>query len=192
MAHDAGLRNISRCSAKPPIMPTPPPPARPAPKNAFIVVEGRRWRTSDPHIPGNLRQELVNALMSARRAVRDAKNDIEVRRSRRRVNDAKVALGERGHAWWLPPDPVATTRRIEAAIRALLGSRKAGRTICPSDVARIVGGPEWRTLLAPVRTHAVLMMRRGDLEILRRGHVVQDEPTRGVLRYRRAAALIPR
>jgi len=173
-------------------MPKPPPPARPAPQNAFIVVDGRRWRTSDPHIPDSLRQELVNELMSARRAVRDAKGDIEVRRSRRRVNDAKVALGERGHAWWLPPDPGATTRRIEAAMRALLGGRKPGRTICPSDVARIVGGPKWRTLLALVREQAVMMMTRGDLEILRRGHVVQDEPTQGVLRYRLPAALMLR
>ena len=42
------------------------------PASAFIVIDGRRWRTSDPRIPANLRQELVNELMAARRAVRDA------------------------------------------------------------------------------------------------------------------------
>jgi hypothetical protein len=155
---------------------------------AFITVNGRRWRTSDPHIPETFRQELVNELMAARRAVRDAETRLEIRRSRRRVNDAKVALGERGHAWWLPPKPLATKRRIEAAVRALLRSRQPGRSICPSDVARIVGGPTWRTLLPVVRERAVTMTARGELEILRRGRVVKRNPTEGVLRYRLTSA----
>ncbi len=154
------------------------------PKTAFILVDGRRWRTSDPHIPENFRQELVNELMAARRAVRDAKNQLEIQRSRRRVNDAKFALGERGHAWWLPPNSVATKRRIEAAVRALLRSRQPGRSICPSDIARLVGGTTWRTLLPVVRARAVKMAERGELEILRRGRVVKSQPTEGVLRYR--------
>jgi hypothetical protein len=160
------------------------PPSSPPPATAFIVVDGRRWRASDPQIPGTFRQELVNELMAARRAVRDASNQVELRQSRRRVNDAKVALGERGRAWWLPPDPVATTRRIDAAMRALLRSRDPGRSICPSDVARIVGGSTWRTLLPMVRDHAVAMSERGEIEIVRRGQVVTENPTKGVLRYR--------
>lgn len=156
------------------------------PKSAFIIVDGRRWRTSDPGIPENFRKELVNELMAARRAVKDAKNQLAIRQSRRRVNDAKVALGERGHAWWLPPKPATTNRRIDAALRALLRSRQPGRSICPSDVARIVGGKTWRTLLPVVRDRAVRMMKRGDLEIRRRGEVVKKNPTEGVLRYRLA------
>ena len=35
----------------------------------WIVVGGRRWRASDPSIPEPLRQELVDELMDARRAV---------------------------------------------------------------------------------------------------------------------------
>ena len=154
------------------------------PPTAFIVVNGRRWRSSDPHIPENFRQELVNELMAARRAVRDARNQVEIRRARRRVNDAKLALGERGHGWWLPPKTVATNRRIDAAVRALLRSRQPGRSICPSDVARLVGGTTWRTLLPLVRERAVKMTGRGELEILRRGRVVKRRPTEGVLRYR--------
>jgi hypothetical protein len=161
-----------------------PPPSPPPPATAFIVVDGRRWRASDPNIPEIFRQELVNELMAARRAVRDASNQVELRQSRRRVNDAKVALGERGRAWWLPPDPVATTRRIDAAMRALLRSRDPGRSICPSDVARIAGGPTWRTLLPMVRDHAVAMSERGEIEIVRRGQVVTENPTKGILRYR--------
>ena len=155
------------------------------PKTAFILVDGRRWRTADPSIPDNLRQELVNELMSARRSVRDAKNQRELQSSRRRVNDAKIALGERGDAWWLPAKPAAINRRIDAAVRALLRSRHPGRSICPSDVARVVGGETWRALLPVVRDRAVRMMARGELEILRRGVVAKTNPTEGVLRYRR-------
>lgn len=162
-------------------MPRSSPPAR---TSRFLIVDGRRWRLADPLIPPTLRQELVNELMAARRAVRDSTSTVELQRSRRRVQDAKVALGERGRAWWLPPEPAATATRIEAATRTLLRSRKPGRTICPSDVARIVGGRTWRALLAPVREQAVVMAQRGELEILRRGEVVHRDPTSGVLRYR--------
>ena len=156
------------------------------PKTAFITVDGRRWRASDPSVPQRFRQELVNELMAARRAVRDAKNPSAIRSSRRRVNDAKVALGERGHAWWLPPQPVATNRRIDAVLRALLRSRGPGRSICPSDIARLVGGTTWRTLLPIVRDRAVKMAEDGELEIVRRGRVVKTNATEGVLRYRLA------
>jgi len=154
------------------------------PLNAFIVVKGRRWRTSDPAIPRNLRQELVNELMSARRAVRDATSDGAVRRSRRRVNDAKIALGERGRAWWLPASSVATRRRIDAGLMSLLRSREPGRSICPSEIARIVVGDTWRTLLPLVRERAVTFSEQGQLDILRRGRVVTAKPTQGMLRYR--------
>jgi hypothetical protein len=155
-----------------------------APPHAFILVDGRRWRTSDPNIPENLRQQLVNELMAARRAVRDATSDRVLRRSRNRVNDAKIALGERGHAWWLPPTPLAVGRRIEAAMLALLRSRGPDSSIGPGEIARIVGGKGWRALLPVVRDHAVAMRERGELEILRRRVVVETNLTAGVLRYR--------
>jgi hypothetical protein len=158
---------------------TPSPP-----EHAFIVIDGRRWRASDPSIPENLRQHLVNELMAARRAVRDAANDRELGRSRSRVNDAKVALGERGHPWWLPPTPAAVSRRIEAAMLALVRSRGPAMSVGPGDVARIVGGKAWRALLPVVREHAVAMRERGELEILRRRVVVETNLTEGVLRYR--------
>ena len=154
------------------------------PKDAFIIIDGRRWRAADPHIPANLRQELVNELMAARRAVRDAKTDAAVRAARRRVNDAKLALGERGHAWWLPPTTTATKRRIEAAIRALLRARVGGKSICPSDAARTAGGTAWRPLMPVVRACAAKMATRGELQILRGGRVLKENLTTGVLRYR--------
>ena len=79
--------------------------ARPerTPDGHYVVIDGRRWRATDPWIPEERRQELVNELMSARRAVGAAKKagdeDAE-RAARKRVHAAKVALGERGEPWW--------------------------------------------------------------------------------------------
>ena len=69
----------------------------------WIVIDGRRWRATDPSIPEDRRKELVSELMSARSAVGWAKRkgDAEAERAARdRVHAAKVALGERGPRWW--------------------------------------------------------------------------------------------
>ena len=60
-----------------------------------IVVNGRTWRATDPCIPEKFREELVRELMSARGAVKSKDEH-----ARERVQDAKVALGERGPVWW--------------------------------------------------------------------------------------------
>lgn len=75
------------------------------PDGRYIVIDGRRWRASDPRLPAARRQELVNELMAARRAVGAASRamDAEAERAARdRVHAAKVALGERGKPWWEP------------------------------------------------------------------------------------------
>jgi GrpB-like predicted nucleotidyltransferase (UPF0157 family) len=84
------------------------------------VIRGRRWRVSDPRIPEELRQALVDELMSARRAVKAADEPTAERAARDRVHDAKVALGERGVAWWEDgPDPDEVADRIRRAARAI-------------------------------------------------------------------------
>lgn len=106
----------------------------------FFVVNGRRWRRTDPSIPEPLRAELVKELMAARRI-----------QDRPRTQDAKVALGERGRPWWEPRDEAADRERLGAAVHTLLRSRGEGKTICPSDAARAVGGGDWRMLLPLAR-----------------------------------------
>ena len=76
------------------------------PDGRYIVVDGRRWRASDPGLPPERRQALVNELMYARRAVGAAKradDPVAERAARDRVHAAKVALGERGTPWWIEP-----------------------------------------------------------------------------------------
>ena len=72
------------------------------------MVRGRLWRCSDPGLDPARRAELVSALMLARRMVRDALRTSDaaaLRTARTAVNDAKVALGERGPAWWTDGAP---------------------------------------------------------------------------------------
>ncbi|MBA2793943.1 MAG: hypothetical protein H0U32_08160 [Thermoleophilaceae bacterium] len=69
----------------------------------YVVIEGRRWRATDPKLPPARKQELVRELMSARSAVGWAKrrdDALAERAARDRVHAAKVQLGERGPKWW--------------------------------------------------------------------------------------------
>lgn len=141
----------------------------------YIVVNGRRWRASDPSIPASLSQELVNELMAARRLVR---TDPDA--ARPRVHAAKVALGERGYPWWDAPSDAELRERIAAAISALLAHRD-GKTICPSDAARVVGGSDCRTRMEIVRDVAWSMEADGEVAITQKGERV-DRSARGPIR----------
>ena len=83
------------------------PPRYPdTPDGRYFVVRGRLWRKSNPALSEAERQALVRELMSARSAVRSAKgNAAETAAARRRVQAAKVALGERGPVWWTDGAP---------------------------------------------------------------------------------------
>lgn len=67
----------------------------------YVVIDGRRWRATDPDIPEPRRDELTKLLMAWRREVRRTQGTDEERRARDGVQAAKVALGERGQPpWW--------------------------------------------------------------------------------------------
>jgi hypothetical protein len=105
-------------------------------------IRGRRWRVSDPRIPEPLRQALVDELVAARRAVRDAQEHDAERTARARVQDAKVALGERGLRWWLAE---ADDAEVDARIRhtaAALG--RVSPDLDPADVAAVTSVPAAR------------------------------------------------
>jgi hypothetical protein len=81
-------------------MPDSAPPLT-TPDGRYIVVRSRLWRASNPLLPDDERQRLVDELMDARRAVKDAKGDkAALADARRQVDQAKIALGERGRVWW--------------------------------------------------------------------------------------------
>lgn len=150
-------------------------------------MDGRRWRATDPAIPPPLRQELVDELMRARRAVGQLPDtDRErVAEARAQVHASKVALGERGPAWWEEPDEAADRQRLRAAIVALAGHRAPDRSICPSDAARAVGGERWRTLVPMAREEAADLARQGIVEVTQKGSALDPAgPWRGPVRIR--------
>ena len=79
--------------------PVSEPPER-TPDGRYLIIDGRRWRATDPAIPEERRAELTRALMAWRREVRRTKGTTEESASRAGVQAAKVALGERGTPWW--------------------------------------------------------------------------------------------
>ena len=90
------------------------------PDGRHLVIDGRPWRASDPAIPEGLRAELVAELMAARRAVGAAAGDeARTAAARGRVQDAKVALGERGEPWWDAPSDAGPARPSPTAIKRL-------------------------------------------------------------------------
>jgi len=151
----------------------------------WIVVDGRRWRATDPDIEPRFRVELVDELMSARRAVgaaRRSTDDAAERAARARVQCAKVALGERGEPWWEPTEQ-GRRDRIAAVTLALSRRRAPTGTICPSDVARTLGGTGWRRLLEPVREVVRDLARAGRVEVRQRGTALDpDQPWTGPIR----------
>ncbi len=70
----------------------------------YIVVDGRRWRATDPAIPEERAAELRSVLMGWRRAVKTARGTDREPAVRAGVQAAKVALGERGTPWWEQTD----------------------------------------------------------------------------------------
>jgi hypothetical protein len=154
----------------------------------WVVVDGRRWRATDPALADPFRKEMVNELMAARREVGQAKraaNAEAERTARDRVHAAKVALGERGAPWWQPPSAAAQTERLGAVTLTLARHRAPDRTICPSDVARAVGGDAWRSLMDPVREVVRDLARASEVEVTQHGEVLDpDRPWKGPVRIR--------
>src|SRR5688572_14303632 len=83
--------------------PVPDEPDK-TPDGRYVVIDGRRWRATDPAIPEERRVELTRILMAWRRAVRRTKGTDEEAKARAGVQAAKVALGERGVPWWEQSD----------------------------------------------------------------------------------------
>lgn len=162
-----------------------PHPTEEPPRTAdgrYIVVGGRRWRASDPAIPEPLRRELVAELMAARRAVRT-----DPESARPRVQDAKVALGERGDPWW-EPTPAGQRTRLAAVMRTLLRHRRPEATICPSDAARVAGGEDWRSLMDTARGVAVELAAERVVVVRQHGRDVDPATVRGAIRLGRGPA----
>ncbi|MEO7323768.1 MAG: DUF3253 domain-containing protein [Dokdonella sp.] len=82
-------------------------------------------------------------------------------------------------------DPLA--ERIRECVMELLVERGPGRSICPSEVAHMVGvriSCRWQDLMRPVRTVAATMVDHGVLEATQHEAIVDIRDVRGPVRLR--------
>ncbi|MGJ7442759.1 DUF3253 domain-containing protein [Aquipuribacter sp. MA13-6] len=79
---------------------------------------------------------------------------------------------------------------LERTTLALLDARARTATVCPSEVARSVAGPDadeaaWRALMEPARMAARRLVAGGQVEITQGGRVVDPSTAKGAIRLRR-------
>lgn len=70
---------------------------------------------------------------------------------------------------------------IAAEIARQVCVRGAGKTICPSEVARVLA-EDWRGLMPVVREVAGEMAARGEIIVTQKGRVVDAAAARGPIR----------
>jgi hypothetical protein len=79
-----------------------------------------------------------------------------------------------------------TNDPAEQAILSTLAARGPGKSICPTDAARVLAGQlkgdGWRASLSPIRLAMMRLARAGTIIILHKGKPVTPEEARGVLR----------
>jgi hypothetical protein len=77
---------------------------------------------------------------------------------------------------------------LEAAILDLLTERGPGKTICPSEAAKLVGGKEtrrdWEGLMEPARAAARRLVAKGSIVITQQGKVVDPSTAKGAIRLK--------
>ena len=78
-----------------------------------------------------------------------------------------------------------TREQAEAAILDLLARRDPGKTICPSEAARVLGGDAgFRPLMPLVRDAARALVTAGRVEVTQSGQPVDLDTARGPIRFR--------
>jgi hypothetical protein len=79
----------------------------------------------------------------------------------------------------------AERERLRAAILGLLARRDPGKTICPSDAARVVAGDDaFRPLMDDARAAAAELVAEGRIDVTQKGEVVDLDRARGPIRLR--------
>jgi hypothetical protein len=122
--------------------PSDPASDSPTDDEKWLVVEGRRWRSTDPSIPAEVLARLKSHLGRGRSGVRTARDDAEPEATRHRTQLAKVGLGERH------PVVGADRRRASRALGVCAGG--AGRARGVRRATRRLAG--WVVSRGPYRT----------------------------------------
>jgi len=77
---------------------------------------------------------------------------------------------------------------LEAAILELLSERGEGKSICPSEAAKLVGGTaarrDWEALMEPSREAARRLAKAGRIVMTQKNKLVDPAQVRGPIRLR--------
>ncbi|MBU1325184.1 MAG: DUF3253 domain-containing protein [Alphaproteobacteria bacterium] len=73
---------------------------------------------------------------------------------------------------------------IEAEIFDQLARREPGKSICPSEVAKVISPERWQREMGKVRAVATGLARQGRLVITKKGKPVDPEAFKGVIRLK--------
>jgi hypothetical protein len=74
---------------------------------------------------------------------------------------------------------------LEKTLLNLATTRGAGKTFCPSEAARAIGGSHpdgWGPLMTPVRRAAISLAEEGRIVIYRKGKPVDPHDFKGIYR----------
>lgn len=87
---------------------------RTTPDGRYFVVSKTLERCPNPALDAVRRNKLVLALLAARRAARDTREDPEkLAKARAEVKATRIALGERGPPWWTDGAPDFSRRNVK-------------------------------------------------------------------------------
>lgn len=73
---------------------------------------------------------------------------------------------------------------VSATILVLAAERGNDKTICPSEVARMLWPDEWRNHMEEVRLAALALRDEGKVQISQKGREVTDNKVKGPIRIR--------
>lgn len=79
-----------------------------------------------------------------------------------------------------------TDEALEAAILDLLRRRDRGKTICPSEAAKLVAPDDWRELMEPARMAGRRLVDQEHVVFTQQGHAVDPSSAKGPVRIRLA------
>jgi len=75
-----------------------------------------------------------------------------------------------------------TDEALERAIVDLIDRRGPGKSICPSEAAKLVDPENWRDLMEPARMAARRLVARGEALITQKGREVDPSTAKGPVR----------
>lgn len=83
------------------------------------------------------------------------------------------------------PEVAISRAQAEAVILELCHVRGLGKTICPSEAARVLTGSDgdWRRLMEIMRAAGRELHVRGEIETTQRGRVVDMATVKGPIRF---------